>query len=283
LSKRAVHELLVVFKDDLRQGLTSPLTLFLAVSYLLFSLLITLPYVALSRLLMEKLATEPGGASAAAALQVAGTTMWSQAFTQLTGSPEEGLALASVPLPALYTFFFASFIVPLLAVLLSSDLVADDLRTGHMRYLTLRCGRETLLGGRLLSRCLLLAATTLLGTGISFALFAVRLTALSPSAYVHFLRYGLFLAGSAVVYAALAALCSTLVRSAFFALVLGIFLLLIFGVVDMASDVLGWATPNAYKLLLFSPNRWPQGLAAYLGFATLYAGAAWLRLRTRDL
>lgn len=218
-----------------------------------------------------------------AALQATQSTVWSQVITKITGSAEEGMAFATLPLPALYTFMMAMLFVPLLAVLLTSDLVADDLRTGHIRYLSLRCGRSSLLFGRLLSRALLLGTTVLGGTAISFSIFLAKQRDLAPDAYVHFLRYGLLLVVISLTSAALAAFCSTLVRSAFFALVLGIFGTLLLGVVSIASEWLTYATPGHYLPLLISPLRWPMGLAAFTGFAVLFSAAAWLRLRTRDL
>jgi len=278
---RELRETLVYFKDDLLQQLRSVRALLLLVSYLLFNLVMTLPYLGIAKLIMEQLRKQ--NPQAAVALHMAENTLWAQAFAKLTGSPEEGAAMAAIPLPALYTFTLAAFFVPVVVMLTASDVVADDLRSGHIRYLSLRSSRASMLWGRLGSRIALLSTTVLAATMGCFMLFWWKLEGLPPESLAHFLRFGLLLAAMVPTYAALAALCSTLVKSSFFALLLGIFLLLVFGVTDLASEVVGVVTPNHYKLLLYSPTRWWMGLSAYLGFGVAFAALAYLRLRTRDV
>lgn len=278
---RELRETLVYFKDDLLQQLRSVKALLLLVSYLLFNLVMTLPYLGISKLITEQLLGQ--SPQTAVALHMGQATLWAQAFAKLTGSVEEGAAMAAIPLPALYTFTLAAFFVPVLVVLTTSDIVADALRTGHIRYLTLRSSRASMLWGRLASRISLLAVTVLVATQGCFLLFWWKLEGLPPESLGHFVRFGLLLAATVPTYAGLAALCSSLVKSSFFALLLGIFLLLVFGVTDLASDIVGVVTPNHYKLLLYSPTRWWIGVLAYGGFAALFSGLAYLRLRTRDV
>ena len=278
---RTLKETLTAFRDDLGQELRSPRAWVLLLSYLLFNLMMVLPYVGISNLFTKWLAQKQPMAKMA--LDSTQVSLWARAFTELTGSVQEGLAMAQIPLPALYAFTVASLFVPFLAMLTSSDIIAEDLRSGHIRYLALRVSRASLLWGRLLSRTTLLAITVFAGAMGAYLLFIWKLEGLPEGAFFHFLRFGLLLVALVPTYVALAALCSTLVKSPFFALLLGIFLLLAFGVVDLASDVLGTVTPNHYKLLLYSPGRWWMGLLALVGFGGGYAALAWLRLRTRDL
>ncbi len=281
MNPRSLRETFVYLRDDLQQQLKSPRALVLLLSYVLLELAMTLPYLGLAKLAAEQLTKK--NPQAKVAIDLAGGSVWARAFTELTGSAEEGLAMSQIPLPALYTFTLAALFLPLLVMLLSSDSVADDLRSGHIRYLSLRSSRGSLLWGRTLARTLLLSATVLLGTLGCYGLFWWKLDDLAPDAFGHFLRFGLLLAAMVPTYSTLAALCSTLVRSSFFALLLGIFVLLFLGVLDLASSTAGVITPNHFKLLLYSPLRWEQGLAAYLGFAALYGALAHLRLVTRDI
>lgn len=251
------RQVAAVIKDDLRQGVNSPRTLLVLGSYLLFSVLLPLPYVVFGGLVGGPAVGEASGAG-------------------------EGLALASVPLPALYSAYVASLCVPVLAALVACDLLADDLRTGHVRYLSPRCGRAALLWGRLASRALMLTVTVLLGALASYLLFALR-TQLPAGAAGHFGRYGLLLAAIGTSYVALTALLSTMAGSSLSALVASVLAGLALGLVDLTSSTLGWATPNHYKSMLLSADRWPSGLAGYAGFALACGVAAWLRLRTRDL
>jgi ABC-type transport system involved in multi-copper enzyme maturation permease subunit len=280
--QREVRESLTYFRDDLLGLLRSPKGWLVLGSYLLFQVVLTLPYVGLSKVILLQLG-QGAGPSGRTMLDAAQPQLMAQAFAKLTGSVEEGLAMAQIPLPALYTFTLAALFLPLLVMLLGSDLVADDLRSGHIRYLVLRSSRASLLAGRAASRAVLLAATVLLGAMTCFGVFWWKLDGLAPDAFGHFVRLGFMLVAMVPTYVGLVALCSGAVKSSFFALLLGIALLLAFGVVDLASDLLGLATPNHYKLLLYSPLRWWIGVLAHLGFGVLYGGAAYAVVRTRDI
>ncbi|MBM4321387.1 MAG: hypothetical protein FJ125_15960, partial [Deltaproteobacteria bacterium] len=96
-SARPWKELLVTFKDDVQQQLSSLFSLVLLGGYLLFTLVMTLPYVGLSGLVARELAKKNGSGAAAAGLQFGVSQGMAQAFTQISGSASEGLAMAAVP------------------------------------------------------------------------------------------------------------------------------------------------------------------------------------------
>ncbi len=278
MQSRTAREILTYLTDDLVHQLSTVRTWLVVGAYVLFNLLMTLPYVSLSNFVMRKLAEEQG---ATMLVHGAGDALWVQAFTKLTGDPVEGAAMASIPMPAMYVFTIAAAFVPLLALLMTSDLVAEELHTGHIRYLTLRSARSSLLFGKLLSRMAILAVTVLLVALGCFLVFHLELEDMDPGAFPYFLRFGFILVALVPVWAGLAALCSTMVKGPFIALLLGIFSWMALGVLD--STALGALSPGHYKLLLYSPNRWWHGVLAVEVFAMAFMALAWLRLRTRDL
>lgn len=276
---RAFRETLTAFKDDLRQQLTSAYSLILLGVYLLFNLMMTVPYVFLAKKAGEGLARSGSGASIT--LNLGKHEGLTQLFLRDTADPVEAMAMANMPASALYTFLVAALAVLLLAALFNADMLAEDLRTGHIRYLALRCGRGSLLAGRTLSRALLLGATVLATTMASFLVYQWKLADLPLGSLVHFLRLGGLLAAMAAAATGLAALCSTLVRSPMLAVVLTLLAVLGLAIAGR-SDAVSWATPIHY-LLHFGPSRLPLGILAYLAFGVAFGAMAWLRLHTRDL
>ena len=187
-----------------------------------------------------------------------------------------------MPLQAVFVFMTAAFFAPVVAILVAHDQIADDLRTGHLRFLAVRCRRGSLLVGRMVSRTLLMAGVVLIVGAGDYVLMANRGEGLPPGAWRHFLRYAWLLVAMLPCWVAVAALASASVRSPLAALLLG--LTLLFGLALLgASSQVGWLSPVSYKRLLYSPATWPSGVAAYLGFAGVFGALAWARLRTRDL
>ena len=278
----ALRETGIILRDDLLTALRSFLGIAALVLYAAMNLAVALPYLKISALLEGKLAEQE--TTARVAMAVGGKAAWLKLFQFLADDDAQAAqAMLDVPLQAIFIFTMAAFFVPLVSIIVSHDIIAEDLRSGHIRFLSVRCRRGSLVVGRLLARSALMAAViVIVGVG-TFCLMAVRGDGLPHGAWLHFARYTALLAGMAPCYVGLAGLISTLVRSPFVALVLSLSALFGLVILGFASDQLGWIAPSYHKGLLYAPGTWPRGIAAYLAFAGGFGALAWLRLKTRDL
>jgi ABC-type transport system involved in multi-copper enzyme maturation permease subunit len=274
------REVLVVARDDIAAAMRSMLGAGALLLYVGMNLAVAIPSLALAEMLRKQFVDASGAEQAIA--NAATKFVWFGLYKFLTGAEETAKAMLDIPVQAVLTFWAAALFAPLLCVLVGYDAAAGDLQSGRLRYLAVRCRRSSLIVGRWLGRSLLVAAVVIAVTMGVYALMIVRGEDLGIGAWRHFLRYGLMAAAVVPCWMGVAVLASTLVSTARGGLMQALMLLFVL-VIAGATETAGPASPTWYKALLYSPTTWPEGVAAYAGFACLFLMLAILRLARRDI
>jgi len=208
-----------------------------------------------------------------------------EALATLTGGDEEmARHLLHMPLVLLGFFWTTLTFLPLLIAMVSYDLVNGEVNHRSARFVLLRTSRLSLLLGKMLSHGLLFLATTIAANVALFVYAWVRLPAfdLLPAAGM-LVRFWILTVPFGFCYISLAALVSSWIDGAGLSMTVTVGLLIALGILS-SSDV-GFLSPSAYKLGLWSPRLADAILSAvaYLAFGAVFLGGAFARLRWRDL
>ncbi len=199
--------------------------------------------------------------------------------------PDVAHELVNMPLFVAGFFWVTLTFLPFLIALMSADLVSAEVRHKSARFLMLRCTRESFLLGKLMSHGLLIVVASALAN-VALLLYAMaRLPEFDGASTLILMgRFWALALCFAFCYLSLAALVSSLIDSVPVALLALVGILIGFSILSL-SDRMAWAVPSHYKLGLWSPRFETAGgsVAAFLAFGALFLGAAWYRLRRRDL
>jgi ABC-type transport system involved in multi-copper enzyme maturation permease subunit len=225
-------------------------------------------------------------AAAAAASMKADAPDAYKALSTLAGGDEELVRhMLHLPLVVLGFFWTTLTFLPLLVALVSHDIVNAEVRNRSARFVLLRTTRTTLLVAKMLSHGVLFLAVTMAANLALFVYAWVQLPSFEPLAVAPWLlRYWLLTLPFGLCYIALTALVSSLVDSGGLALAAMVGVLIGLGILS-SSDVVGFLSPSWWKVGLWSPSllKVTAHGAAFLAFGGLFLGAAWARLRWRDL
>lgn len=110
------------------------------------------------------------GGELEAARSVVQSEQFQRELSNLVGSAEVARALVSIPPLALFYFWIALTLVPLLVVLTSSDAIASDRQSGAARFVLFRADRLSWSLGKLLGQLMLMIVGVFLGAAGSFGL-----------------------------------------------------------------------------------------------------------------
>lgn len=206
--------------------------------------------------------------------------------------------LQRLPIAVLLVFKITLFFLPLYIALMGFDQISGEVAPRSMRYLTVRARRGSILVGKFFGQLSVLA-TVLVIIQLGVTAYA-KFTYSSfgwPLAAETFLRLGLASGVFSISYLALSTLCSSLVRSPAVALVLNVFALFGFVLVESIGAGLHEANPQGIfgVLRYFSPSHYSSNLlhplpakylasgGAFVGFAMVFLGLAYLGFRRRDV
>lgn len=292
-----LNETAVIWSAECRRTLRSPRVLALLGLYSMFSLLVLFVVGGVTRALREQLDTQiaQAGADATAATQV--TEEFRKGFLGFLVGGDQALmeALAQVPLVVLVVFKVTLFFLPLYIALMGFDQVSGEVGPRSIRYLTVRARRLSLLLGRFLSQATVLLGLVLI---IDLGIFLYAWLATADFTFAAFalnlLKFWLATMVFSLSYLALTTLCSSLFRSPALSLIINIFVLFGFWLINLAGSFASQGSPVVLVSLL-SPSHYANGLLhpgllefsvstmAYVVFTLLFLGGAIVILRERDL
>ncbi|MAE70405.1 MAG: hypothetical protein CME06_08065 [Gemmatimonadetes bacterium] len=198
-------------------------------------------------------------------------------------------AMAGVPATALFFLVTSYLSLPLLATLMAYDSIADDLRSGSIRYTLTRCGRTSYLAGKALGQIALLSMLTGACAMAMLALGAIR--EVEPgwiATLPHIFRYWFVGIVFGSVFVGAAILISTVASSPGTALLFGV-LSLVFGFLvwiagpEAVSFDFSLLAPYAHWRRLLIPDQVVGGTAIHAAFALGLLGAAAVALERRDV
>jgi len=201
------------------------------------------------------------------------------------GDADVAHELLDMPLFVAGFFWVTLSFLPFLIAMMSADLVSSEVRGRSARFLLLRCPREALLFGKVMSHGLLVVIATMVANVALFLYALAQLPAFDTvQALTLMTRFWCLSICFGFCYLSLAALVSTLIDSVPVAILALMGILILFSILSM-NDALSPLVPSHYKLGLWSPRPATAAIsvAAYLGFGVVFLTGAWLRLRGRDL
>ncbi|MFE8597824.1 ABC transporter permease [Archangium violaceum] len=284
----------MVWSAECRRTLRSARVLALLALYSLFSVLVLLMVGGITRALREQLDMQVG-ADASAASQL--TEEFSKGFLGfLVGGDQTVMeALAQVPLVVVVVFKATLFFLPLYVAIMGFDQVSGEVGPRSIRYLTVRARRLSLLVGRFLSQAtVLLGLVLIIDAGIFVYAWLTTPEFTLGSFAFNLLKFWLAAVVFSLSYLALTTLCSSLFRAPALSLVVNIFVLFGFWLVNLIGGFAAKDSPVAYVRYL-SPSHYANGLLhprlaefavsgmAYVFFTVLFLGGAIVILRERDL
>jgi ABC-2 type transport system permease protein len=292
-----LNETAVIWAAECRRTLRSVRVVALLGLYSMFSLLVLLVVGGITKALREQMDAQlvQAGADAAAGTQVA-EEMRKGFLGFLVGGDQAMMeALAQVPLVVLVVFKVTLFFLPLYVALMGFDQVSGEVGPRSIRYLTVRARRSSLLLGKFLSQATVLLGLVLI-IDLSIFLYAAATTPdFALGAFtLNLLKFWLAAVVFSLAYLALTTLCSSLFRSPALSLIVNIFMLFGFWLVNLVGSLAAEKSPVGYMRYLspshYANNLLHPGLAeftmsgmAYAVFALLFLGGALLVLRERDL
>jgi ABC-2 type transport system permease protein len=292
-----LNETAVVWSAECRRTLRSVRVLALLALYSLFSLLVLLVVGGITQALREQLDMQiaQAGANAAAADQV--TAEFRKGFLGFLVGGDQAVmeALAQVPLVVVVVFKATLFFLPLYVAIMGFDQVSGEVGPRSIRYLTVRARRLSLLLGRFLSQAtVLLGLVLIIDAGIFVYAWLTTPDFAFGSFTLNLLKFWLAAVVFSLSYLALTTLCSSLFRSPALSLIVNIFVLFGFWLVNLIGGFASKESPVAYVRYL-TPSHYANGLLhpglaefavsglAYVVFTLLFLGGAIVILRERDL
>lgn len=212
----------------------------------------------------------------------------------LAAGDDKALAerLASIPSPLLFAYWFTLFVMPMLVLLMGFDQISGELSTRSVRYLAFRSRRVAWALGKALAQAVALFGLSLAANLVVLVFCFVSVPEVSASAAVAWLAIlWLLSVVYGIAYVGLVTLVSALFRTPFLALVAGAVALVVLGIAGLMArwvevlHPLAYLLPGSYSAGLISPDVAVAltSVAALLGFAALFLGAAVGVLRARDL
>jgi len=210
----------------------------------------------------------------------------------LVGDKARAEYYLSIPLIILFFFWASRLFLPWLIALMTYDQIAGEIQHRSARYTLLRANRGALLGGKIGANMFLVVILTVVTNLILISIAAWKIPGfdLGASAY-HLLRFWLLILPLGLAWVCLMALLSSLFRTPYLALLAGLGVILVTGLLNMLSTVwesiapLRYAFPWHWASYLLSQETGDQlmGVAGLLGFALLFGASAYLVLKRRDL
>jgi len=288
---QALSETSVIFLHELRRGVRSAKALVLLILFALASTLVCAGYVVVSKKAETALAQAAGGTEIPSETK---EQMKKEGVKYFFSDDEQQTVdwLVDVPVVVLLFFKMTLLFLPLLALLIGFDQVSGELQSRSIRFASLRARRGSLLAGKLLSQAvLLLGLTAVVNAGLFVFAVATEKDLAVGSMLFGMIRLWLLALVYTAAYLGLAALCSSLFRTPIYSLLTGLCALFGFWLLAVLPRIwdslkfLSYATPSFYERGLMSPEVWPAlgSVGAFLGFAGLFIGMAYLALRGRDL
>jgi ABC-type transport system involved in multi-copper enzyme maturation permease subunit len=185
-------------------------------------------------------------------------------------------------------FALSLMLTPLLAILLSSDQTATDIRTRHLRFLLLRTDRLSLFLGRAVGTLAAFALAQALATAAVVAALGPSRVGGADGALYLFRGYAtvLVLATPCVaLMAALSALAAHAARGLMLAMALWVVLAIVVATIGDDVAFLGYGFPSAGKYRALSDRIADLGpiFAFQLTYAAVALGLGFLVFRRRDL
>lgn len=284
----ALHDTWILARFDLGTAIRTRRALMALLIYLAAALALGGALVYLETEMGDKIAllrSTLDTAAVASTLQSDGPNAYQKMAEFLGGDEEMVRHMIHLPLVVLGFFLTTLTFLPLLVALVSHDIVNSEVRNRSARFVLLRTSRTVLLLGKMLSHGILFLAVTVAANLALFAYAWVRLPGFEPLAVAPWLlRYWILTVPFGLCYIALTALVSSLVDAGGLALAVMVGVLIGLGMLS-SSDVVGFLSPSWWKLGLWSPSLLTvTGHAlVFLAFGALFLGAAWVRLRWRDL
>lgn len=287
----------MIWSAECRRTLRSSRVLALLGLYSMFSLLVLLVVGGITRALREQLDLQvaQAGADAAAATQV--TDEFRKGFLGFLVGGDQALmeALAQVPLVVLVVFKVTLFFLPLYVAIMGFDQVSGEVGPRSIRYLTVRARRLSLLLGRFLSQATVLVGLVLIiDLGIFLYAWLTTPDFTFASFALNLVKFWLAAVVFSLSYLALTTLCSSLFRAPALSLIVNLFVLFGFWLMNLAGSFASEGSPVGYVRYL-SPSHYANGLLhprlaefavsglAYVLFTLLFLGGAIVILRERDL
>jgi ABC-type transport system involved in multi-copper enzyme maturation permease subunit len=217
-------------------------------------------------------------------------------------------AIVVLPIVLLFVYSLTTFFAPLLIALMGFDQMAGEMGPKSIRFLVVRVRRSSIVLGKFLSQITML--TVLLSLCV-FAMVAVAKILNPDFSWALTLQWGAKLLVAMVVigstYAALTALCSSLVKVSALALFLNICAIIGFWFIGLVGNafaipghkneglamlksesVLGfirYVVPSQFERNLLSPMAldYSTGILAHLGFIGIFLGLSLVAISRRDL